>query len=99
MCLRERAMVTLSSNSKKSKSSIPSKACVVLFSAGAAIDVYSEEPPEISSPLMLCQSEKIVFTPHIAWASVEARKKCVEMTAENIMAFKKGDSLHDVCNS
>lgn len=67
--------------------------------AGAAIDVYSEEPPEISSPLMLCQSEKIVFTPHIAWASVEARKKCVEMTAENIMAFKKGDSLHDVCNS
>ena len=65
--------------------------------AGAALDVYSEEPPGENSPILsIKDSERIVYTPHIAWASVEARQRCVDMTAENVKAFMENRSLHDV---
>ena len=65
--------------------------------AGAALDVYSEEPPlEKASVLSVKDKEKILYTPHIAWASVEARQRCVDMTSENVEAFIAGESLHDV---
>lgn len=65
--------------------------------AGAALDVYSEEPPaENTAILNIKDSEKIVYTPHIAWASVQARERCIEMTAQNIEAFTKGESRNDV---
>lgn len=65
--------------------------------AGAALDVYTEEPPVADSPILsIKDSERIVYTPHIAWASVEARQRCVDMTAENVKAFIEGKSLHDV---
>ena len=64
---------------------------------GAAIDVYSCEPPQPDSPLLKIKNkEKILFTPHIAWSSVEARKRCVQMTADNITAFYNNEKLHDV---
>ncbi len=66
--------------------------------AGAAIDVYSEEPPKITSPLMKIKNkERVVFSPHIAWGSVEARRRCVQMTANNIADFLKGEKGNDVC--
>ena len=65
--------------------------------AGAALDVYSQEPPcADDAVLSVRDSEKILYTPHIAWASVEARQRCVDMTAENVKAFIDGESLHDV---
>ena len=65
--------------------------------AGAALDVYSDEPPlDGAVVLSVKDKEKIVYTPHIAWASVEARQRCVDMTAENVSAFINGESLHDV---
>jgi len=65
--------------------------------AGAALDVYSTEPPEFDSPVMSVENkEKIVYTPHTAWSSVEARKRCISMTADNIEAFIKGESRNDV---
>ncbi len=65
--------------------------------AGAALDVYTEEPPMADSPILsIKDSERIVYTPHIAWASVEARQRCVDMTAENVKTFIEGKSLHDV---
>ncbi|MBQ8391486.1 MAG: D-2-hydroxyacid dehydrogenase [Clostridia bacterium] len=65
--------------------------------AGAALDVYTEEPPVADSPILsIKDSERIVYTPHIAWASVEARQRCVDMTAENVKAFIEGKSLNDV---
>lgn len=64
---------------------------------GAALDVYSEEPPsEGQAILNVKDKEKIVYTPHIAWASVQARERCIEMTAQNIQAFIKGESRNDV---
>ncbi len=65
--------------------------------AGAALDVYCEEPPREDSPVMSIKNkEKIVYTPHTAWSSVEARKRCISMTADNIKAFMEGRSENDV---
>ena len=64
---------------------------------GAAIDVYPKEPIDIDDPFMeVRHKERFVFSPHIAWGSVEARRRCVELTAENIKAFIRGESLNDV---
>ncbi|MCH5188063.1 MAG: hydroxyacid dehydrogenase [Oscillospiraceae bacterium] len=64
---------------------------------GAAIDVYPEEPPKANDSLLTVKNrEKIVLSPHIAWSSVEARARCVEMTADNISAFIEGKDSNDV---
>jgi glycerate dehydrogenase len=58
------------------------------FIAGAGVDVFEQEPMLSSSPLLQADfPEKFVFTPHIAWASTEARTKLVEKIAENIKQF------------
>lgn len=55
--------------------------------AGAALDVFSVEPVPSDSPLMhLEHPERVLFSPHIAWASVEARQRLVDMVADNISA-------------
>ena len=53
--------------------------------AGAALDVYVKEPLPLSSPLMhLKHPERLVFSPHIAWYSREARARLAHEMAENI---------------
>lgn len=43
------------------------------------------------NPLLAVQdSRKLVITPHIAWASVEARQKLVDEVAENVRAWMNG---------
>ena len=65
--------------------------------AGAALDVYSVEPPEENAPVLSSKNnERILYSPHIAWASVEARRRCISMTAENIKAFIGGENCRDV---
>ena len=57
----------------------------------AGLDVIEKEPLELSNPLSeLKDSNQIIITPHLAWASVEARTRCVEETAKNILAFLEG---------
>ena len=57
---------------------------------GAALDVYVREPLPADSPLLRTQHpEKLRFTPHTAWASVEARKRLVTAIAENIRSTFK----------
>ncbi len=64
---------------------------------GAAIDVFPTEPPQDDDPLMkIKDSEKIVFSPHIAWSSVEARARCVNTVADNILKFTEGEDCNDV---
>lgn len=64
---------------------------------GAAVDVYPKEPIDKDDPFMKAlNKERFVFSPHIAWGSVEARRRCVALTAENIKSFIKGESLNDV---
>lgn len=53
--------------------------------AGAALDVYVKEPLPAESPLMhLVHPERLLFTPHIAWYSREARARLAHEMAENI---------------
>ncbi len=52
---------------------------------GAALDVYVQEPLPADSPLLHTRHpEKLRFTPHTGWASVEARSRLVHCIAENI---------------
>lgn len=54
---------------------------------GAALDVFVREPLPIDHPLLHTRHpEKLRFTPHTAWASVEARRRLVHAIAENITA-------------
>lgn len=58
---------------------------------GAALDVVEAEPIEANNPLLEVDKEKVLITPHIAWASMEARKTLMEEVVMNIEAFLKGE--------
>ena len=65
--------------------------------AAAGLDVVEREPLEESNPLSrLKDSNQLVITPHLAWASVEARTRCVEEAYKNIEAFLRGESRNVV---
>lgn len=60
--------------------------------AGAGLDVLTKEPMESDNPLgRIKDSTKILITPHMAWASVEARQRCCDEVYRNIEAFIKGE--------
>lgn len=60
--------------------------------AGAGLDVLSKEPIDMHNPLYeVKDSNKLLITPHIGWASVEARKRVVDEVIKNIQAFKAGE--------
>lgn len=59
---------------------------------GAALDVFEVEPININSPLLTMKNkDKIILSPHIAWASVEARERLFNEVIENIIAFYNGE--------
>lgn len=61
------------------------------YLAGAGLDVTGTEPMKESNPLSrILDSNKLIITPHMAWASIEARQRCVSETCKNIEAFLDG---------
>jgi glycerate dehydrogenase len=62
--------------------------------AGAALDVLSAEPIRADNPLL--GAKHCLLTPHLAWASVEARRRLMAITAANIAAFQQGRPIHVV---
>ena len=65
--------------------------------AGAGLDVTGTEPMKDSNPLSkIMDSNKLIITPHLAWASIEARNRVVEETYKNIQAFYKGENRNVV---
>lgn len=61
------------------------------YIAGAGLDVTGTEPMKDSNPLSkIKDSSRLIITPHLAWASTEARKRCVLETCKNIEAFLSG---------
>ncbi len=60
--------------------------------AGAAVDVFTQEPLPADNPLMhVNHKEKLILTPHIAWTSVEARNLLMDKVYENIVSYMNGD--------
>ena len=63
----------------------------------AGLDVMRVEPLPLESPLLKIQdSTKLVITPHTAWATSEARQRCVDVVTENIKAFLRGEEKNIV---
>lgn len=61
--------------------------------AAAALDVVSEEPIQKDNPLLSVRdSKKLIITPHIAWATGEARQRLVNEAYRNLEAFVRGES-------
>lgn len=64
---------------------------------GAGLDVLSREPMVATNPLIEIQdSNKLLITPHIAWATVEARRRVTEEVYQNIEAFYRGEERNIV---
>lgn len=55
---------------------------------GAGLDVLAAEPMHKDNPLLTAKN--CIITPHMAWATHEARARCMQITAANIAAFAAG---------
>ena len=62
--------------------------------AFAALDVLKTEPPAAGNPLF--ELENCIITPHVAWASKQAREKLMDMTVENILCFLEGRPFNNL---
>ena len=62
--------------------------------AGAGLDVMAEEPPRPDHPLLTAKN--CLITPHIAWASREARLRLIDAVAGNLRAFLAGQPVNVV---
>lgn len=64
---------------------------------GAALDVFEVEPIAQDNPLIsLKKKDRLVLSPHIAWASIEARERLFNEVVENIKAFYKNENRNRV---
>lgn len=61
---------------------------------GAALDVLSQEPPSENNPLI--SAPNCIVTPHNAWVSIEARRRIMDETFENIESFLRGQPRNPV---
>ena len=62
--------------------------------AGAAVDVLSSEPPSPDNPLL--RAKNCIVTPHIAWATKEARTRLLNTAIANVRAFLDGHPVNVV---
>jgi glyoxylate reductase len=65
--------------------------------AGAGLDVFDPEPPLANDPLLAL--DNVVFTPHLGSATVRTRTQMAMMSAENLLAGLRGESLPHWVNS
>jgi lactate dehydrogenase-like 2-hydroxyacid dehydrogenase len=66
--------------------------------AGAGLDVLSVEPMNMDNPLLeIKDSDKLLITPHIAWAATEARTRLMEEVFLNIEAYITGEERSRIC--
>lgn len=64
------------------------------YLGGYATDVLTQEPPPADNPLL--QAPQCIITPHLAWATVEARKRLLETVVANVAAFIDGQPQNRV---
>ncbi len=82
---------------------IDEAACVRALASGRlgglGLDVLSSEPPPHGHPLLDAKSawsSRVCITPHVAWGSLEARRRLVAETATNIGAFARAERRNRV---
>jgi len=79
---------------------VDSRALVEALSTGeiaaAAIDVLPQEPPIDGDSLLEYTGDNLIITPHIAWATVEARQHAINESALNVAAFLGGKERNRV---
>ena len=66
---------------------------------GAAIDVLRHEPPDNDEPLLQYTDDRLILTPHIAWATETARQNAVNEVAQNIRAYRDGNARNVVTHT
>lgn len=64
--------------------------------AGAGFDVLTREPPRDGNPLLDYDGPNLIVTPHMAWGAVESRQRLINLVADNINAFQRGESRNRV---
>ena len=64
--------------------------------AAAAVDVLPKEPPVDGDPLLDYQGDNLIVTPHVAWATNEARQNAIDELAANAQAFVEGEERNRV---
>lgn len=62
--------------------------------AAYAADVITDEPPRADNPLL--HAPHAFFTPHIAWATAEARQRLMKICLDNVKAFLDGQPVNVV---
>ena len=62
--------------------------------AGAGLDVLTQEPPEPDNPLL--KLSNCIITPHIAWATYEARKRLINTVTDNLKNFLNNTPINVV---
>ena len=62
--------------------------------AAAVIDVLPQEPPVDGNALLNYKEKNLIVTPHIAWATVEARQNGINQLAATVRAFQAGKKLN-----
>jgi glycerate dehydrogenase len=64
--------------------------------AGAGIDVLAAEPPVHGDPLLDYDGDRLIITPHVAWATDEARQNAIDELVANVEAFLAGKERNRV---
>lgn len=62
--------------------------------AAAGLDVLSTEPPAPDNPLL--RARNCFITPHIAWATLEARTRLMEIAVSNLKSYMEGHIINNV---
>jgi len=65
--------------------------------AGAALDVFEEEPPRLDNPLL--RFENVILTPHIGASTQEAMRRMSVQCAEGVLKVFRGETPPDVVNA